>query len=118
MRHERPNLSTTYQAPRGDLERDLAEIWQELFGVATVGVQDNFFELGGHSLLATQLNARLSSKLHVELSLAALLQAPTIADLAIAIVSKHAENTDPEMLEALLAELALEENQVAGGPDE
>ncbi len=118
-RHERPNLNTSYQAPRGELERDLAEIWQELFGVSSVGVQDNFFELGGHSLLATQLNARLSSGLHVELSLAALLQAPTIAELAVAIVSKQAESADPEMLEALLAELAHEEeNLMAGGSDD
>jgi acyl transferase domain-containing protein len=113
-RHNRPNLSTPYEAPRGILERELTEIWQELFGVDTIGVSDNFFELGGHSLLATQLNARLSSKLHVEMSLAALLQAPTIAELAIAIVSKQAENTDPEMLEALLAELALDEENPDG----
>jgi acyl transferase domain-containing protein len=118
-RHTRPNLSTPYQSPRGMLERELTEIWQELFGVDTVGVSDNFFELGGHSLLATQLNARLSSKLHVEMSLAALLQAPTIAELAIAIVSRQAENTDPEMLDALLAELAPGgETLIAGGSDE
>jgi phthiocerol/phenolphthiocerol synthesis type-I polyketide synthase E len=116
--HERPNLSTPYEPPNGELEQQLAGIWQELFGVASVGVQDNFFELGGHSLLATQLNARLSSKLHVEMSLAALLQAPTIAELAIAIVSKQAENTDPEMLAAMLAELALDEEILAGGADE
>ncbi|MFP5245204.1 MAG: SDR family NAD(P)-dependent oxidoreductase, partial [Thermoanaerobaculia bacterium] len=105
VRHARPNLSAEYEAPRGELESDLAEIWQELFGVERIGVHDNFFELGGHSLLATQLNARLSSKLHVELSLAALLQAPTVAELAVAIVSKQAEEADPEMLERMLAEL-------------
>jgi phthiocerol/phenolphthiocerol synthesis type-I polyketide synthase E len=93
-RHARPALRTDYEAPRGELETGLAEIWQELFGVASVGVNDNFFELGGHSLLATQLNARLASRLHVEMSLAALLQAPTIAELA-----------DPDALERLLAEL-------------
>ena len=109
-RHERPNLSAPYQAPEGALEHELAEIWQELFGVTTVGVLDNFFELGGHSLLATQLNARLSSKLRVEMSLAALLQTPTIADLAVAIVSQQAEHADPDVLEALLAQLALGEN--------
>ncbi len=116
-RHERPNLSTSYEAPRGELERDLAAIWQELFGVAEIGVNDNFFELGGHSLLATQLNARLSSKLHVEMSLAALLQAPTIADLAIAIVEHQAENTDADTLEQMLAELG-DLSVTTGGSDE
>ena len=116
-RHARPNLSTSYEAPRGELERDLAAIWQELFGVAEIGVHDNFFELGGHSLLATQLNARLSSKLHVEMSLAALLQAPTIADLAIAIVEHQAGNTDADTLEQLLAELG-DLSLTTGGSDE
>lgn len=127
--HERPSLRTAYVAPRGELERELASIWQELFGVATVGVHDNFFEMGGHSLLATQLNARLSSRLHVELSLAALLQTPTIADLALAILNHQAERVDPEALERMLAEVGDlspeelqrmldEENLTTGGADE
>jgi acyl transferase domain-containing protein len=103
--HDRPSLSTPYEAPRGELERQLAEIWQELFGIAPIGVHDSFFELGGHSLLATQLNARLYATLQVEMSLAALLQAPTIAELAVIVVDKQAETADPELLEQLLAEL-------------
>ena len=103
--HERPNLMTPYQAPRGELEREIAEIWQELFGITSPGVHDNFFELGGHSLLATQLNARLSARLHVELSLAAVLQAPTIAELALAVVRAYAEDTDSDELEKILAQL-------------
>ena len=105
VQRERPTLETTYQAPRGQLESDLAAIWQELFGIAPIGVNDNFFALGGHSLLATQLNARLSSKLHVEMSLAALLQAPTIAELAVAVVTEQAEMAEPELFEEMLAEL-------------
>jgi NAD(P)-dependent dehydrogenase (short-subunit alcohol dehydrogenase family)/acyl carrier protein len=103
--HGRPNLSTPYAAPRGELERELAEIWQELFGVEPVGINDNFFELGGHSLLATQLSARLYSKLQVEMSLATLLQAPTVAELAVAVVGAQVEHADPAALESMLAEI-------------
>jgi phthiocerol/phenolphthiocerol synthesis type-I polyketide synthase E len=103
--HGRPNLSTPYEAPRGELERELAEIWQELFGVEQVGIHDNFFELGGHSLLATQLSARLYSKLQVEMSLATLLQSPTVAELAVAVVGVQAERADPAALESVLAEI-------------
>jgi NAD(P)-dependent dehydrogenase (short-subunit alcohol dehydrogenase family)/acyl carrier protein len=103
--HGRPNLSTPYAAPRGELERELAEIWQELFGVEQVGIHDNFFELGGHSLLATQLSARLYSKLQVEMSLATLLQAPTVAELAVAVVNTQMERADPAALESVLAEI-------------
>jgi amino acid adenylation domain-containing protein len=40
-----------YEAPVGDVERAIAEVWQELLGVERVGRHDHFFELGGHSLL-------------------------------------------------------------------
>jgi len=103
--HRRPNLRTPYAAPRGALEIALVEIWSDLFNVEPIGVNDSFFELGGHSLLATQLNARLSSRLHVEMSLATLLQAPTIAELALAIVNAQATKADPDMLERMLAEV-------------
>ena len=39
------------------------------------------------------------------MSLAALLQAPTIAELAIAIVTEQAEMAEPEIFQEMLAEL-------------
>lgn len=103
--HARPGLTTPYAAPRGELELELAEIWQELFGIAPVGRDDNFFELGGHSLLATQLSARLYAKLQTEMSLAVLLQSPTVAQMASAVVAAQAEKADPDALENMLAEI-------------
>jgi hypothetical protein len=105
VQHDRPQLRTPYEAPRGEIELELASIWQELFGISSVGIHDNFFELGGHSLLATQLNARLASRLHVEMSLATLLQTTTIEELAIAVVSHQAAMADPDALERMLAEV-------------
>ncbi|WP_437283008.1 beta-ketoacyl synthase N-terminal-like domain-containing protein [Sorangium sp. So ce375] len=103
--HARPDIGTPLVAPCGPLERELTEIWQELFGIAEVGVHDDFFALGGHSLLATQLNARLYARLHVEMSLSELLQAPTIAELARMIAHRRTEKAEPKLLEALLAEV-------------
>ena len=48
-----------YEAPEGELEIPLAQIWAEALGVERVGRQDNFFELGGHSLLALTLVERM-----------------------------------------------------------
>ncbi|HEU4562901.1 MAG TPA: amino acid adenylation domain-containing protein, partial [Longimicrobium sp.] len=70
-----------YEAPLGEVEATLAEIWSELLGADRVGRWDNFFELGGHSLLIVKLIERMRRRdLHVEV--ATLFTNPTIADLA------------------------------------
>jgi amino acid adenylation domain-containing protein/non-ribosomal peptide synthase protein (TIGR01720 family) len=68
--------------PRTVQELRLAAIWEDLLGVARVGVRDNFFALGGHSLLALRLADRYEAEFGRRLPLDALLQAPTIEALA------------------------------------
>lgn len=81
--HSRPDIATSYLAPRTRQEREVAEIWQEMLGVAQVGVIDNFFsDLGGSSMLAAQLIARLRERFQVELPLRRLFEGPTVAELA------------------------------------
>ncbi|WP_338013227.1 AMP-binding protein [Saccharothrix sp. CB00851] len=70
--------------PRDDNERQLAWIWREVLSIPAdvpLGVHDNFFALGGHSLTATQMLARVRVVLDVDLPLATLFAAPTIAEL-------------------------------------
>ena len=56
-----------YEAPQGETETALAEIWAELLNHDRVGRHDNFFELGGHSLLAVTLVLRMRQKgLHMD----------------------------------------------------
>lgn len=83
----------------------LVEIWQDLFALEPIGIHENFFSLGGHSLLATQLNARIASRLGADLSLAAVLNAPSIAELADMIDTSALEAADPQLLDGLLNEL-------------
>ncbi|MGA2259018.1 MAG: amino acid adenylation domain-containing protein, partial [Thermoguttaceae bacterium] len=84
---QRPDLQVEYVAPRNDTELRLAEIWQEVLNVDRVGIHDNFFGLGGHSLLATQVVSRIVRRLHADLPLREMFQAPTIAELAERVYS-------------------------------
>ncbi|HSF38826.1 MAG TPA: AMP-binding protein, partial [Thermoanaerobaculia bacterium] len=69
-------------APRDEMERRLAKLWEEILGTSTLGVTDDFFDLGGHSLLAVRLAARIEHELGKSLPLAVLFQHSTIEELA------------------------------------
>ena len=71
-----------YVAPRTRVEERVVAILAELLGLEQVGVDDNFFFLGGHSLLGTQLIARIRNTFDVELSLRAVFDSPTAAELS------------------------------------
>ena len=77
-----PAPAAAYAAPASDIERTIAEVWQELFQVERVSRDDNFFDLGGHSILLIQAHARLRERTRPDLSIVALLQYPTIRTLA------------------------------------
>jgi amino acid adenylation domain-containing protein len=77
-------------APRTEVERQLAAVWQELLKLEQVGIDQNFFELGGHSLLALQVMARIRHLFEVELPVRSLFEEPTLAALAAAVEQAQA----------------------------
>ena len=81
---DRP-ATAPYVAPRTPVEAAIAEIWAEVLGLERVGIDDDFFALGGHSLLASRIVARVARRLGAELSMSALLGAPTVAELALVV---------------------------------
>ncbi|MCH8293320.1 SDR family NAD(P)-dependent oxidoreductase, partial [Candidatus Poribacteria bacterium] len=80
--HPRPEVSTTYVAPRNETEEILADIWQRVLGIEQIGIHDSFLELGGDSLLAVQLNTRLREHFPIDFSVHNFFDKPTIADMA------------------------------------
>ncbi|MGQ0841972.1 non-ribosomal peptide synthetase [Actinokineospora sp.] len=76
---------TPYVAPRTPTEQAVVDAWQEILGVAKVGVLDDFFALGGHSLLATRVTFKLRSILGVEVPVRIVFDRPTVVALAEAI---------------------------------
>ncbi len=78
----RPELETDYVAPRSELEKKIAKVWEELLGVKRPGLHDNFFDLGGNSLQVVQAQARLREALGRNLPVVKLFQYPSISALA------------------------------------
>jgi GT2 family glycosyltransferase/thioesterase domain-containing protein/acyl carrier protein len=84
----RPDLGVPPVAPRTPLERDLAEIWQNLLGIDQVSVQDDFRALGGTDSLAEELFAKIEKRFGVRLPLTAIVEAPTVEQLAIRLSTR------------------------------
>ena len=68
--------------PKDDTEARLATLWRQVLGVEEISTTTDFFDAGGHSLLAAKLLSQIEKAFGRKLSLAALLQAPTIEAFA------------------------------------
>jgi amino acid adenylation domain-containing protein/FkbM family methyltransferase len=79
---ETSQLSQDFVSPRTDIEKTLAAIWTDLMKIERIGIHDDFFDLGAHSLMAVRAVSRIKEAFGVDLPLATLLEAPTIASLA------------------------------------
>lgn len=91
--------------PCNSIERSLLTIWQEVLDInRPFGIHDNFFDLGGHSLLAIQVMGRIQGDFNIELPVASIFEASTVAQLAILIAHQQFDGQDRDVLESLLDE--------------
>ncbi|HTU46896.1 MAG TPA: amino acid adenylation domain-containing protein, partial [Bryobacteraceae bacterium] len=94
-----------YQAPEGEIEETLAEIWGSVLNLEQVGRNANFFALGGHSLLAVRIIARVRQALNVEVKIADLFARPVLCDLADQILNAQLEQFEASDLLRALKEM-------------
>ncbi|WNN92284.1 non-ribosomal peptide synthetase [Gloeocapsopsis dulcis] len=89
----RPQLEAVYQPPQTEIEKTIADIWQEVLNIEEVGIHDNFFELGGHSLLLVQVHSKLQKTFQRDFLLVEMFQYPTISHLAKYFSQESREET-------------------------
>ncbi|CAM2069495.1 SDR family NAD(P)-dependent oxidoreductase [Sulfidibacter corallicola] len=103
--HPRPPLDNAYQAPSNEIEAAIAEVWQELFAIESVGIEDGFFDLGGDSVLAARIVFRVNERLGSACHVADLFEAPTVSALAEKILADRLARLDDEALADLVAQV-------------
>jgi aspartate racemase len=81
-----PETERAFVEPGNEVEETIAEACRQLLGLERVSMTDNFFDIGGHSLLATQLASRLRQAFDTDVSVRAVFEAATLAELADGLV--------------------------------
>ncbi|SEL38993.1 phosphopantetheine-binding protein, partial [Pseudomonas agarici] len=103
-----------WRAPQGELEGEVALIWQDVLQVERVGLDDNFFDLGGHSLLATQVIVRLRNQLRAEVPLKSLFETHDLQAFCRCVETHRTvhQSLDEELAKSLEALKRLSSNEL------
>ncbi|NIM12055.1 MAG: acyltransferase domain-containing protein [Candidatus Aminicenantes bacterium] len=104
-----------YEAPGNKAEQMLVDMWEELLGIAPIGIHDNLLEMGVDSLKGISFVNRLKEVMGEIIHITAIFDAPTAAEQS-AYFSKHY----PESFGQLVGdeEEAIEEGQRQPGKEE
>jgi amino acid adenylation domain-containing protein len=108
----RPELDTPFVPSRTETETVVAGIWAEVLGLDQVGVEDDFLDLGGSSLQAMQIATRVHRTLRVDVPVQALLAAPTVAGMAVAVTERQMASVGEESERILIALETLSEDEI------
>jgi amino acid adenylation domain-containing protein len=71
-----------FEAPRGAIENELAQLWAKVLSVSSIGRHERFFEIGGHSLRAAKLGSLLYEQFSVDIPLEQLVEHSSLAEMA------------------------------------
>ena len=85
--------SGEYVAPKNDVERALAGIWEQVLGRKPIGINENFFMIGGDSIKSIQIAARMK-KAGYSVEIKDIFDNPVISKLA-PLVKEDIETLSP-----------------------
>ena len=102
----RSELEAVYVAPQNEVERIIAEVWQQVLRIEQAGMHDNFFDLGGHSLLLIQIHNKFQALFNKEIPIADLFRYPTIKALADHLAQEVNDNVSMQQTSDSIEKLA------------
>jgi amino acid adenylation domain-containing protein len=111
----RPNLGESFVAPRTVVERSLAQVFMQVLGVRSVGIDDNFFDLGGDSIRSIQALSRAAEQ-GLRFSIQQLARKPTIRGLSTVVERAVADSRHCRPAFSLVAEE--DRSKIAGDVDD
>ncbi len=82
FQRNRESLPADFTAPSSAVEARLVLLWEEVLGVAPIGVRDGFLDLGGQSIQAAQVASRIARGFGRTIPIVSLLRGATIAEIA------------------------------------
>lgn len=91
-----------YEAPEGEIEEELAQIWSEVLKIEKISRHDNFFELGGNSLMASRIINEVYEVFGMELPVRAIFELQTVKAIAQKIEDTYDEVLGGEMDEGVI----------------
>jgi amino acid adenylation domain-containing protein len=86
--------AATIRTPQSPLQALFHDLWADVLGHNEFGIDDSFFDLGGYSLIAVRMFHQAEQQTGVNLPLATLYRAPTIAALAAAFAAAGSRVSD------------------------
>jgi reducing polyketide synthase SwnK len=86
--------ATITTKPTTELQRDILNIWSNVLGHDSIGVDDNFFQVGGDSLRAIHVQTELEKLLQQPVPVAKLFEHYTVKALAAYLVGTDMATTE------------------------
>ncbi len=75
------NVNAVIKEEWGEIHRNIHEIWCEVLGIDSIGMDENFFQIGGNSLLLMQIVNRINERYQCDLKILDLYLNATIQKL-------------------------------------
>ena len=83
-----------YVRPRTPDEKLLVKIWEQVLGIAPIGIRTKFFDLGGYSLALLRLFAQVNKTFGTSLPATTIFKYPTVETLAKHLRAKNQQHAN------------------------